>query len=212
MRPMKDCCNDACASPSGVDPRFGKALWIALAANVLMFIIEVGAGIRAGSASLLADAGDFLADAGNYGLSLFVFSMAAVWRSRAALVKGLSMGAYGAIVLVVAAYGFQLDGVPGAATMGIVGFLALAVNAGVALMLYRFRSGDANMRSVWLCSRNDAIGNVAVMLAAAGVFGTRSRWPDLLVAAVMASLALASSIAIVRQSLAELRASQKALA
>ena len=148
----------------------------------------------------------FFGDAGNYAISLAVLGMAMAARSKAALFKAACMAAFGVFVLGKAAWNLQAASPPEAATMGAVGFVALAVNAGVALMLYRFRSGDANMRSVWICSRNDAIGNLAVMLAAVGVFGTGSSWPDLLVASVMAALALSGSWSVLRQARQELAA------
>ena len=148
---------------------------------------------------------DFFGDAGNYAISLAVLGMAMAARSRAALFKAVCMGAFGVFVLGKAAWNLRAGVPPEPATMGAVGLAALAVNAGVALMLYRFRAGDANMRSVWICSRNDALGNVAVMLAALGVFGTGSAWPDLLVAAGMAMLALTGAWAVMRQARHELR-------
>ncbi|ANQ86109.1 putative zinc transport protein [Azoarcus olearius] len=197
-------CGSSCAPQTSVSPRFRRALWVALVINALMFGIELVAGLHAGSVSLLADAVDFAGDAANYGISLAVLSLGLAWRSRAALVKGFSMAGYGVFVLgksVWAAFG----GVPPEAmTMGAVALLALVANAGVALMLYAFREGDANMRSVWLCSRNDAIGNVAVILAAAGVFGTGQGWPDIVVAGVMAALALSSGLAVIRLARKEL--------
>jgi Co/Zn/Cd efflux system component len=197
---------DSCCSPTSKDPTpgFRRVLWIALVVNAAMFLIEAGAGLAAGSASLQADALDFFGDAANYALSLSVLGMGLVWRSRAALVKGLSMGAFGLWVIGVATLNVMSSAVPHAATMGVVGFVALLANVGVALMLYRFREGDANMRSVWLCSRNDAIGNVAVMAAAVGVFGTGTLWPDIAVAAVMAGLALSAAVLTVRQAFGEL--------
>jgi Co/Zn/Cd efflux system component len=172
-----------------------------------MFAVELGASWASGSVSLLADAIDFFGDAGNYAISLAVLGMGLSARSKAALFKAACMGAFGVFVLGKAAWNLQAGIVPEPATMGAVGFAALAVNAGVALMLYRFRSGDANMRSAWICSRNDAMGNIAVMLAAAGVFGTGSAWPDLLVAAVMAALALSGSWTVLKQARQELRRS-----
>lgn len=200
------CCSSAsCSAPPPVDPRYRKALWIALVLNAVMFAVELGASWTSGSVSLLADSIDFFGDAGNYAISLAVLGMAVTARSRAALFKAACMGGFGVFVLGKALWNLQ-DGVaPEPATMGAVGLAALAVNAGVALMLYRFRSGDANMRSVWICSRNDALGNVAVMLAALGVFGTGSAWPDLLVACVMAALALSGSWTVLRQARIELR-------
>jgi Co/Zn/Cd efflux system component len=199
------CTNNASAFPA-VDPLYRRALWAALVLNVAMFAVELGAAWTSGSVSLLADSIDFFGDAGNYAISLAVLGMAMSVRSKAALFKATCMGAFGIFVLGMAAWNLQASVPPEAATMGIVGFAALAVNAGVALMLYRFRAGDANMRSVWICSRNDALGNVAVMLAALGVFGTGSAWPDLLVAAVMGLLALTGSWAVLRQARMELRA------
>ena len=205
---MSACCSDsACANPGRpLPPGFRRALWIALWANLAMFGVELAAGWNAGSVSLLADAVDFFGDAANYGLSLAVLSMAAVWRSRAALVKGASMGAYGLYVLGQAGWNLWAGTVPEPLTMGAVGALALLVNVAVAALLYAFRDGDANMRSVWLCSRNDAIGNVAVMLAAAGVFGTHSAWPDLAVAVIMAALGLGAARSVLRQARQELHA------
>ena len=163
---MADCCKDACSTLTVVSPRYRRALWIALWVNAAMFGVEIVGGILADSVSLLADAVDFAGDAANYGLSLAVLAMGLVWRARAALVKGLSMGAYGVFVLGKAGWGAFAGGVPEALTMGGVAFVALLANAGVAALLYAYRDGDANMRSVWLCSRNDALGNIAVMLAA----------------------------------------------
>lgn len=185
-------------------PRWRRALWIALVVNTAMFAVELAAGLVSGSVALLADAIDFAGDAFNYGLSLVVLGMAASWRSRAALFKGASMLLYGLFILGRAAWVLTTDTVPSPLTMGLIGALALLANLGVAVLLYSFRQGDANMRSVWLCSRNDALGNLAVMLAALGVFGTRSAWPDLGVAAVMAVLALNSGWAVVKQARAEL--------
>jgi len=199
------CSSSSCSAPPPVDPRYRKALWIALVLNAVMFAVELGASWTSGSVSLLADSIDFFGDAGNYAISLAVLGMAVTARSRAALFKAACMGGFGVFVLGKALWNLQGGVAPEPATMGAVGLAALAVNAGVALMLYRFRSGDANMRSVWICSRNDALGNVAVMLAALGVFGTGSAWPDLLVACVMAALALSGSWTVLRQARIELR-------
>ncbi len=186
------------------NPKWRRALWIALILNAVMFVVELTAGLKAGSVSLLADSIDFAGDAANYGLSLAVLSMALVWRSRAAMIKGLSMFGFGIFVLAKAAWTWKAGGVPEPMTMGAVGFLAMIVNAGVAVMLFSFRTGDANMRSVWLCSRNDAISNIAVMVAAVGVFGTGTAWPDLIVAAIMAVLALSAGASVIGQAKAEL--------
>ena len=185
-------------------PRYRRILWIALVLNAAMFAVELVGGYRSGSLSLLADAIDFAGDAMNYGVSLAVLSAALTWRARAAQLKALSMMAFGLFVLGRAIWAALGGGVPDAATMGVVGALALATNVSVAWMLYAFREGDANMRSVWLCSRNDAIGNIAVMGAALGVLGTGTAWPDLAVAAVMATLALWGGWQVLRQARSEL--------
>lgn len=191
--------------PSAVnDPSWRRVLWIALTINLAMFAVELVAGLQADSVSLLADAVDFAGDAANYGLSLAVLSMAVVWHSRTAYIKGLCMLAYGVFVLGRAVWMVRTGSVPAPWVMGVVGFVALLANTGVAVMLYRFRSGDANMRSVWLCSRNDALSNLAVMAAALGVMGTGTAWPDLGVAAVMALLAISAGTSVVRQARAEL--------
>ena len=191
-------------APASADPRYRRILWVALIVNAAMFAIEAGAGLQSGSASLLADAIDFLGDAANYALSLWVLAMALTWRARAALVKGVSMLAFGVFVVGRVAWGAWNGVAPEPLTMGTVGLLALAANLGVAVLLYAYREGDANMRSVWLCTRNDALGNVAVMGAALGVFGTGSAWPDLAVAAIMAWLAIAGGTSVIRQARKEL--------
>ena len=185
-------------------PRYRKILWVALIINLAMFAIEIGAGLKSGSTSLLADAIDFFGDAANYGVSLAVLSAGVALRARAALLKGACMMAFGVFVLARAAWMFNQGGTPEALTMGSVGLLALIANVAVAAMLYAYREGDANMRSVWLCSRNDAIGNIAVMLAALGVLGTGSAWPDLLVASGMAVLALMGGWSVIKQALSEI--------
>jgi Co/Zn/Cd efflux system component len=200
------CCS-APASPPSVDPRYRKALWVALVVNASMFVAELLASWSSGSLSLLADSIDFFGDAANYALSLSVLGMALSVRSKAALFKAACMAAFGVFVLGKAAWNLQAGVAPEAITMGVVGIAALAANAGVAWMLYRFRTGDADMRSVWICSRNDAIGNVAVMLAAVGVLGTGRAWPDLAVAAVMGVLALSGAATVMKQARAELQSS-----
>ncbi len=186
-------------------PRYRKILWAALIINFAMFGIEIGAGFKSGSVSLLADAIDFFGDAANYAVSLAVLSAGLALRARAAMLKGACMITFGLFVLGRAAWMFSQSGTPEAYTMGSIGLLALIANVTVAAMLYAYREGDANMRSVWLCSRNDAIGNIAVMLAALGVLGTASAWPDLLVAAGMAVLALSGGVSVVKQALSELK-------
>lgn len=196
----------AAAASGPIPAGYRRALWIALAANAAMAVLEITSGLAAGSVSLLADAIDFAGDAANYGLSLAVLSLAPVWRSRVAWLKGWAMAAFGLFVLGRALWTLLSGRVPEPLTMGLVGALALAVNLGVAWLLYAWREGDANMRSVWLCTRNDAIGNLAVLAAALGVFGTGQAWPDLVVAVVMAALALSSAVVVLRHARAELSA------
>lgn len=184
--------------------RYRQILWIALVVNFTMFLVEIGAGVQAGSLSLLADAVDFAGDALNYAVSLAVLASALAWRARAAVFKAATMIGFGLYVLGSAVWSVWNGELPQAVTMGAVALLALAANVAVAWMLYAFREGDANMRSVWLCSRNDAIGNVAVLLAALGVFGTGSAWPDLVVASLMATLALHGGWTVLRQARNEL--------
>jgi Co/Zn/Cd efflux system component len=203
------CCQDETERFEGASPRYQRILWIVIALNALMFGVEAAAGALAGSMALQADAMDFAADAATYGLTLYMIGKPGHWRASAALIKGASLALMGAYVLGATLWRAFATGVPEPLVMGAVGFAALAVNVIAALLLFRFRDGDANVRSVWLCSRNDAIGNVAVMLAALGVFGTGTAWPDLAVAAIMAGLFLYSSVSILRQSLDEFRASTR---
>ena len=204
------CCDHDASASKANSPRYRKILWFALVVNLAMFAIEIAAGLRSGSVSLLADAIDFFGDAANYGVSLAVLSMGLTWRSRAALLKSASMLAFGVFVLGRAGWAATQGGAPEALTMGAVGLLALFANVSVAAMLYAWREGDANMRSVWLCSRNDAIGNLAVILAALGVFGTGSAWPDLAVAAVIGSLAIWGGWSVMQQARAELNSAPHA--
>ncbi|MES2786648.1 MAG: cation transporter [Pseudomonadota bacterium] len=196
-----------CCAPAepAVDPRFRQALWIALIINAAMFLIEISASFGAGSVSLLADSIDFFGDAANYAVSLVVLGMAATVPSRTSILKAACMGAFGVFVLARAAWAVSTGVVPEPALMGAIGALALAANVGVALLLYRHRTGDSNARSAWICSRNDAFGNVAVILAALGVYGTGSAWPDLGVAALMAVLAISGAATVLRQAQGELR-------
>jgi Co/Zn/Cd efflux system component len=206
---MADCC---CTPPSlDLDPHrrnataYRRVLWGVLAINAVMFLVEIGAGLAAGSASLQADALDFLGDAANYGISLFVVGMALRYRASAALAKGVSMGLFGLWVIGTVVWHTWHGTLPHAFTMGAVGVAALAANAASFGLLWAYRDGDANMRSAWICTRNDVLGNLAVLVAALGVFGTGTGWPDFIVAAIMAALALQGATIVVRQSLAELR-------
>ena len=201
--------SDACCSvppPPRDNLSYRRVLWIALVANVVMFVVELAASIFSGSSALAADALDFLGDSANYALSLGALAAGGAWISRVALLKGTAMSLYGIAVLAYAAWRAWLGVPPEPITMGVVGALALAVNFGVAALLYRFREGDANMRSVWLCTRNDVIANLAVLVAAAGVFGTGTIWPDVGVAAMLALLGLSSGRVVIRQARAELSA------
>ena len=199
-------CNDCTTATQGSNRIFKRVLWAALLANALMFGVELTASIIADSVSLLADAVDFFADAANYAISLFVVGMGLAARARAGLVKGATMAAFGCWIIGNAIWRAITGSEPDAAIMGSIAMLALVVNVAVAVMLYRYRQGDSNMRSIWLCSRNDAIGNIAVLLAAAGVFASASHWPDLLVAALIATLNLHAAVHVIRMARSELRA------
>jgi Co/Zn/Cd efflux system component len=199
-----DCCGHN-AKFEGLSADYRRRLWLVIVINATMFLVEMGAGALAGSQALQADALDFLGDATTYGISLAVIGAPIQIRARAAILKALSLTAMSVWVLGSTAYHVLILGVPRAEIMGAIGILALAANVASVLILMRYKDGDANVRSVWLCSRNDAIGNVAVMVAALAVWGTATKWPDLLVAAIMAGLFLTSSIQILRQSFKEMR-------
>jgi Co/Zn/Cd efflux system component len=204
---MAECC---CPPPLNLDPQRGnlayrRVLWAVLAINAAMFLVEIGAGLAAGSASLQADALDFLGDAANYAISLFVVGLALRYRAMAALVKGATMGAFGLWVIGIIIWHTLHGTLPNAFTMGTVGLAALVANAASFGLLWAYRTGDANMRSAWICTRNDVLGNIAVLLAAVGVFGTGTGWPDVIVAAIMASLALQGAAVVARQAAEELR-------
>jgi Co/Zn/Cd efflux system component len=198
----RDCCE--VGGVAADDRRFRKVLWIALAINAAMFGIEAVAGLRAGSVALQADSLDFFGDAANYAIGLFVLARTLRWRATAALIKGATMAVFGVWILGMASYKAFVLGAPSAMVMGTVGILAMFANIVCAAILYRFRDGESNRRSVWICSRNDALGNVAVVLAASGVFVTGTAWPDLFVGVVMAVLALAGARQIIAQARAEL--------
>lgn len=198
------CCSNN-AKFDGVSQAYKRVLWTIIAINATMFVVEMAAGISAQSKALQADALDFLGDTATYGISLAVIGMAMNVRSKAALFKGISLSVMGAWVLGSTLYKVFVTGVPVAEVMGVIGFLALAANLGSVLLLMKWKDGDANVRSVWLCSRNDAIGNVAVLFAASGVWVTNTGWPDLAVAGLMAALFLWSSVQIIRQARSEMR-------
>lgn len=200
----------ACCGHHHEEPRpetnaaYRRVLWAVLAINASMFAVEIGAGLHAGSASLQADALDFLGDAANYGISLFVVGMSLRHRAGAALAKGVSMGLFGLWVLGVAIWHLYSGTRPEAITMGAIGVVALAANAVSFGLLWAYRGGDSNMRSAWIWTRNDVLGNFAVLLAAAGVLGTGTGWPDIIVAVVMACLALQGAWLVVRHAASEL--------
>jgi Co/Zn/Cd efflux system component len=201
------CCGHHHEDPGGDPVRqaaYRRTLWIVLAINAAMFTVEIAAGLAAGSASLQADALDFLGDATNYAISLFVVGMALRYRASAALLKGATMALFGFWVLGVAAWHVVHGTLPHAITMGGIGLTAVVANAVSFWLLWRHRTGDANMRSAWICTRNDVLGNFAVLLAAVGVFGTGTGWPDVAVAAVMAVLALQGAATVIRRARSEL--------
>jgi Co/Zn/Cd efflux system component len=201
---MSQCCGSN-VKFDGLSADYRRRLWLVIAINGGMFAVETAGGALAGSQALKADALDFLGDALTYGITLAAIGAAVAVRARAALFKGFTLSLMGLWVLGSTAYHILILGVPRAELMGAVGFLALAANVASVMLLVRYKDGDANVRSVWLCSRNDAIGNVAVMMAALAVWWSASAWPDLIVAAVMAGLFLWSSAQILKQATAELR-------
>jgi Co/Zn/Cd efflux system component len=203
---------DSCCAPPPWDlgPKkqnraYRRVLITVLAINAVMFAVEVIAGVAAGSASLQADALDFLGDAANYAISLLVVGMALRYRASAALAKGLTMGLFGLWVISTVFWHAVHGTLPSAFTMGTVGMAALLANAASFGLLWAYRQGDANMRSAWICTRNDVLGNLAVLLAALGVFGTGTGWPDVIVATIMAGLAIQGAILVIRQAAGELQ-------
>lgn len=199
-----DCCGSN-VKFDGLSADYKRRLWLVIAINASMFVVEMAAGALAGSNALQADALDFLGDTATYGISLAVIGATLRTRAWAAVGKALSLSVMALWVLGSTAYHVLVIGVPRAEIMGAIGILALGANVASVLALMKYKDGDANVRSVWLCSRNDAIGNVAVMLAALAVWGTATKWPDLIVAAMMAGLFLYSSLRILQQSVHEMR-------
>lgn len=199
------CCDhhDCCIAKT--DSHYRVVLLAALAVNLTMFGVELAASITAGSVSLRADALDFLADTANYAVALAVVGLTLQWRARAALLKGGVMGLFGLWVAASTIHHALTGTVPHAAVMGGIGLLALTANLAVAGLLYRYRTADSQAMSVWLCTRNDCIANLAVMAAGAGVWLSETTWPDILVAAAIAWLGLASAVRVIRQARHELR-------
>jgi Co/Zn/Cd efflux system component len=198
-----DCCS--VETPAVATAAYRRALMVALVINVTMFMVEIAAGVWGKSVALQADAVDFLGDSATYAITLLVLAMGVRWRAGAAILKGLSMSGFGLWVIGIMVYHLLAGSLPSAAIMGSTGLLALVANLASAAILYRHRFGDSNMRSVWLCTRNDAIANVAVIAAASGVWASDTGWPDLAVGAVMAALALSSAVAVLRLASRELR-------
>jgi Co/Zn/Cd efflux system component len=199
------CCDHGCSSSAPKpNARYRRILWAALGINLAMFFVEIAASFVSGSISLRADALDFLGDAANYALALAVFGMALRWRASAALLKGGVMGAFGLWVAASTVYHAIHATVPTAEVMGAVGFVALAANLTVAALLYRYRQSDSQALSVWLCTRNDVLVNLAVIAAGAGVWASGTHWPDIAVAGVIAYLGLSSAIRVVRRALHEI--------
>lgn len=205
---MSAACGHDHAPFDGMSETYKRRLWIVIAINAAMFVVEMTAGQMARSQALQADALDFFADAVTYGISLAVIGATLKTRSMAAAAKGVSLFLMGLWVFGSTIWRVFQGGVPEAPVMGFIGLLALAANVASVLLLMSYKDGDANVRSVWLCSRNDAIGNVIVMIAAFGVWGTATAWPDLVVAGIMAGLFLNSSIQILTQSYREWRAGE----
>lgn len=201
---MTSCDNHCSIDGQSSSPEYRKILWVCLVANAIMFVVQMGASYIAGSVSLLANSADFLSDAANYGISLFVLGKTLQMKAKASIIKGVSLGLVGLWVAFETLNHSLEQSVPKPTIMMIVSIIALIVNVGCAALLYRYRKGDSNATSVWLCSRNDAIGNIAVMFAAGGVFALGSAWPDIIVAAILAWLALSAAWQIVRTARKEL--------
>ena len=187
------------------DQRYKKILWLALIANLLMFCVEIISAYHAGSTSLFADSMDFMADSANYAVTLYALALSVKTRSMIALVKGYTMGLYGVLIVLFVFLGHGEKHAPIASIMGVVALLALTVNLGVAWLLFHFRNGDSNRHAVWLCTRNDAIANIAVLIAALGVHLTQARWPDLVIGLAIGMLGLWSGRKIIVRAQAELK-------
>ncbi|MEQ1704407.1 MAG: cation transporter [Rickettsiales bacterium] len=199
-------CHDHCneSGQSGVSTEYRKVLWICLIANAVMFVAQMVASYAAHSVSLLANSADFLSDAANYGISLYVLDQSLRQRAKASLFKGVSLGLVGLWVAFETLDHALQPEMPKPLIMGAISVIALAVNVGCAVLLYKYRGGDSNRESVWICSRNDAIGNIAVMIAAAGVFASSTIWPDIIVAAILGWLSVSGAWRIIQSAKKEL--------
>ena len=202
---MADCCNDKACGIDALRSRQSATLKIVLAINAVMFVVELTAGLLGHSVSLVADSLDMLGDALVYGFSLYVVARGAAMKAKAALLKGIIMAGFGLFVLGQAIYRIVLPQLPAFEAIGMIGMLALAANGICFWLLWRHRADDINMSSVWLCSRNDIIANISVLLAAAGVWLTHSGWPDIVVGLALATLFLRSALHVLRESIRELR-------
>jgi cation diffusion facilitator family transporter len=201
---MDDCCQGKANEIEQAHSTFGRVLWIVLAINAAMFLIEFGAGLVARSTALMADSLDMLGDASVYSLSLFALYRSARWKAGAALVKSVLMAGFGLVVIGDLALKIVASAVPAAPLMGAFGALALAANLTCALLLLRFRGGEINMRSTWLCSRNDVLANLGVLLAAGLVAYTHSLWPDAAIGLIIAGMFLQSALGIFRDAMGQL--------
>jgi len=207
---MDDCCESKGQEFAALRDRQGRVLLVVLVVNAAMFGAEFAAGLWSGSTSLLADSLDMLGDALVYGFSLYVLHRSLAWRARAALAKGAIMALFGVGVLVDAGRGLLAGTPPVVPAMVAMGGVALAANSYCFALLYRHRADDINLRSTWLCSRNDLIANCAVLAAAGAVIWTQSRWPDLLVGVCIASLFLRTAVSVLRESFYELQRARSA--
>jgi Co/Zn/Cd efflux system component len=202
---MDACCEQKAEEINTLRGEHRKVLIVVLVINAALFVVEAGAGLLAHSTALLADSLDMLGDSLVYSFSLYVLSRSTGWKATAALLKGIVMAAFGIGVLAEAVYKMTASVVPVAATMGIIGLLVLLGNGLCFLLLFRHRSDDLNMRSTWLCSRNDIVANLSVLLAAAAVRIFDSGWPDILVGTAIAGLFLRSALTVLQESSAEMQ-------
>jgi Co/Zn/Cd efflux system component len=199
---QNNCCD---SNEHNWDCKYRIILWIVLFINLGMFVLEIFSGLISGSQSLLADSLDFFADAANYGISLYVLSKSLYMRAKASLIKGYTMGMFGIWIMLSTIYKVFFATTPKAEIISIVGFIALAANVFSAFLLYKYRKGDSNRASVWICSRNDAIANIAVIFAGLGVWITNTKWPDLAVALVIAAISLSGALNIIKKAKKELK-------
>jgi cation diffusion facilitator family transporter len=198
---MSECCNSTESALVAIGKRQTSTLKIVLGINLLMFLVEVGAGLYAGSIALLADSLDMLGDTFAYGFSLYVVGRSSAWKSISAIIKGGIMAAFGLFVLGQAIYKINVPQVPLFEAIGFIGLLALIANSACLALLWHHRAEDINMRSVWLCSRNDILANVSVLVAAAGVWFSKSQWPDVLIGLGIALIFFRSAIHIIRDGI-----------